>query len=324
MKVKYSIIVPAYNVEKYVERAIRSVLVQKVTDYECIIVNDGSTDGTLEIVETLVGNNEKFRVITQENQGLSGARNTAIKNSSGDYFIFLDADDYLVDDALEIIDRGINIHNDVTIFNFFMFEENSERVQEIKFDGVDKTEDKKKLLEECMYSDEFWFAVWEIVISRSFFEKNQLWFYDGIIHEDELWTFKSLVLSESTICVNEAYYCYRVGRPGALTVEKNIKELQGMTTVVHELMQFAEDIQTSSPDMAEVVGKRCSQLMYKIVRRLYMYEDDTEYMTLEKTVREKISVLKNIKKYNVIFNMCKLLGVNRTSHILKLVYKIKG
>ena len=60
MKIKYSIIVPAYNVEKYVEQALQSVLAQKVTNYECIIVNDGSTDKTLEVVEAMVGNNERF------------------------------------------------------------------------------------------------------------------------------------------------------------------------------------------------------------------------------------------------------------------------
>ena len=324
MKIKYSIIVPAYNVEKYVEQALQSVLAQKVTNYECIIVNDGSTDKTLEVVEAMVGNNERFKIITQENQGLSGARNTAIRNASGEYLVFLDADDYLSNNALEIMERGIETHSDVTLFNFYMFDQGSDVLHEIAFQGKHSIGDKNKILDECMYSNVFWFAVWELVISRDFFIKNELWFCDGIIHEDELWTMKCLALSEKLGCVNEAFYCYRVGRPGALTEATNIKELQGLITVVLELENFEKMLRTSKPDMAEVVSKRCSQLMYKIIRRLYMYEDDTEYIILENTVCKKLNILKNLKKYNVIYNMCKLLGVNRTSHILKLVYKIKG
>ena len=90
-----SLIMPVYNVEKYLEKALRSVKNQTFKDFELIIVNDGSTDGSIDIIEKFCNENENFRLINQENQGPSVARNTGIKESVGEYIGFMDSDDYL-------------------------------------------------------------------------------------------------------------------------------------------------------------------------------------------------------------------------------------
>ena len=95
-KPKFSIIVPVYNTEKYLKRCLDSIKSQSFKDYEVIIVNDGSTDNSSDIISKY-----PYKIINQENLGLSRARNNGVKEASGDYLIFLDSDDYIEKDLLE-------------------------------------------------------------------------------------------------------------------------------------------------------------------------------------------------------------------------------
>lgn len=94
-----SIIIPLYNKEKAIARAIDSVICQTYTDWECVIINDGSTDGSVDVVRTFLSN-EKIRLIHQENGGVSKARNRGVKEAKGEWIFFLDADDYLFSDGI--------------------------------------------------------------------------------------------------------------------------------------------------------------------------------------------------------------------------------
>lgn len=113
--VDLSIIMPAYNVEKYIKEAIDSVLNQKTKyNYELIIVNDGATDNTKKIIQSI--ESDKIKYIEQKNQGLSGARNTGINNAVGKYITFMDSDDLLEDGSIEIMmDALINNKADVVV-----------------------------------------------------------------------------------------------------------------------------------------------------------------------------------------------------------------
>ncbi len=97
-----SIIIPVYNVEKYLRRCLDSVLNQTFTDWEAICVNDGSPDGSAAILSAYAARDARFKVITQENGGLSDARNTGIKHATGEYILYLDSDDFIHPQTLEI------------------------------------------------------------------------------------------------------------------------------------------------------------------------------------------------------------------------------
>ena len=107
-------------------------------------------------------------------------------------------------------------------------------------------------------------------------------------------------------------------------MKQNIKQILDLFIVIQELQKFAKTIETNMPNMAEIVYKRCSQLFYTIIRRFCLYEGNEGIEKFEKVIYENLNIMKKVRKYNVIIVLCKLLGVNRTSHILKLVYKIKG
>lgn len=104
---KISVIVPVYNVEKYLQKCLDSIIGQTYRNLEIILVNDGATDSSKEICERYVLNDSRVQLITQKNQGLSAARNTGFAASSGEYVIFIDSDDYIADTMLEVLKNNI-------------------------------------------------------------------------------------------------------------------------------------------------------------------------------------------------------------------------
>ena len=118
--IKYSIIVPVYNVEKYLGKCLNSLVNQKNDNYEIIIVNDGSTDNSQKIIDVYEKKYPKLiKSFEKENGGLSSARNYGIDNSNGKYLLFVDSDDYVSDNYLEVLDDSVNINNpDILVFNY--------------------------------------------------------------------------------------------------------------------------------------------------------------------------------------------------------------
>ena len=138
---KFSIIMPVYNTEKYVEAAILSVLNQSYTDYELICVNDGSTDGSAHILSAFV-DDPKIKIFKHGcNKGLFSARKTGVQNASGDYILFLDSDDWLESDALKILANELNNSNpDYIEFGYYMISANG-RKNIWRFSKEDKTKE---------------------------------------------------------------------------------------------------------------------------------------------------------------------------------------
>ena len=102
-----SVIVPVYNIEKYIERCVRSICVQTYKNLEILLVDDGSTDGSGEICERLAKEDERIRVFHKENGGSSSARNLGIREAKGEYLGFIDSDDYIEPDMYELLAEGI-------------------------------------------------------------------------------------------------------------------------------------------------------------------------------------------------------------------------
>ena len=101
---KVSVVIPVYNVMPYLERCVQSVVRQTYQNLEIILVDDGSTDGSGKLCDKIAGTDQRIRVIHQKNQGLSGARNTGIRQATGEYVVFLDSDDeWLLSDGLEVL-----------------------------------------------------------------------------------------------------------------------------------------------------------------------------------------------------------------------------
>lgn len=128
--IKVSIIVPAYNVEKYIKRTLDSIINQNFRNFELIVVNDGSTDNTRQIIEEiLLNSNISHNIINKENEGVSIARNTGIKSAKGDYIFFLDGDDYIKEDCIEkLYNTLIKNGCDAAYTNYIKITDNGEEL----------------------------------------------------------------------------------------------------------------------------------------------------------------------------------------------------
>lgn len=179
---KISIIIPAYNTEKYISRCILSILCQTFTDFECIIVDDGSTDETLHICQEYESMDKRIRVITQKNKGASYARENGIKHAKGDYIYFCDSDDYLHFQMLELLYSALlQVGGGIVYCSFQRVYETDidykNPVYDLKFRQITKNEAFKN-----------WHSVEMNVLWNKLFSKElilKLDFPHGIIYEDE-------------------------------------------------------------------------------------------------------------------------------------------
>lgn len=183
-----SIIIPVYNVEKYIEKCIKSILKQTFSQFEIILIDDGSTDGSAEICDKWQRHDPRIRCIHQENAGVSVARNTGFAACTGDYILFVDGDDLLAPDMCECLLKNMRQNNsDVSYCGFYNV-------------FADKTEtlipDKKQLhgneiQYELVTSSSFYTAVWNKLFRRQVLldiEGNFIKFPQGIyVGEDALW-----------------------------------------------------------------------------------------------------------------------------------------
>ena len=115
---RFSIIMPAYNAERFIRLSIQSVIKQSFCDWELLVINDGSRDDTEAIVSELALGDPRIHLYSQQNTGVSGARNYGLDLAQGEYILFADADDEIAEQALEIVDQAITKYScDVVVFN---------------------------------------------------------------------------------------------------------------------------------------------------------------------------------------------------------------
>ena len=174
---KFSIIVPVYNVEKYIKNCLDSIEKQTFKDYEVIIVNDGSTDSSMDVVKDY-----DFKIINQKNKGLSAARNRGVKEASGEYLLFIDSDDYIDKDLLKKINESLKNNPDVVRFQIReVFEDGNKLV-----DYKEKTFSNKNGVEAFRLITSYHFVenAWCYAIRKEYYLNNKFKFAEGMIHED--------------------------------------------------------------------------------------------------------------------------------------------
>lgn len=204
-----SIIVPVYNVEQYLEDCLDSILQQSYQNIEVIVINDGSTDGSRERVIPYLAD-KRINYIEQENKGLSGARNTGLKNATGKYIVFVDSDDYIEKNMLKEIVFLMNTHNlDLVRFNADSFVDGlNETLKEGNYDFSHRLEENKLYKEESLVLNRRTFSssVCLYITTRELINNNQLLFYENVLHEDELFTTQVFLHTKRMMYKNAAYY----------------------------------------------------------------------------------------------------------------------
>lgn len=230
---RLSIIVPVYNVEKYIVKCIESLLVNETDDYEIVIVNDGTKDRSIELVREHF-RDPKIRIVEQENQGLSVARNTGVSVAKGDYLWFVDSDDWVEPNSVDIICEALNGGNIDILYQASIYDYKEGIRHEHKrsyHTGVCRG--AELLLSACPTCAPFY------VVERSFWLAHRFSFYPGILHEDNELMFKVIYKAERIKCLDTPLYYHNL-RPGSITQTFNPKRCYSLCTVMESMFDFLQ------------------------------------------------------------------------------------
>lgn len=258
---RFSIIVPIYNTEKYLDKCIQSILNQTLQDYEVLLIDDCSTDDSLEIA----GNyeSERIRVLRNKtNSGLSATRNVGIRNASGDYLVFLDSDDYIDDFALTELDKLIREKKfpDI-VYTGFIEERGANAVKKYGYASEpNKLYSRYDFLKSELEKRTLYAAACFGVYKRKFIIENNLYFKSGIYHEDELWTPQVVNMAKYIYLADLTYYHY-IRRDDSITKVKD-KTQNGL-----DLMESCYELVSIFSNMEDAYLKK---LMYNHIAMLYM------------------------------------------------------
>lgn len=240
---KVSIIIPVYNVEQYVNECLYSVGIQTIADdIECIIVDDCGQDRSMDIVDEYINGykgNVFFKVLRHDkNSGLSAARNTGIRAAKGEYLYFLDSDDTITPNCIELMFKCAEFHKADLVQSFFSTEY---AYQNVLFnihhpDFIEDAGEVKRTLLNCNVNP---VTAANRLVKTSLFREHELYFREGIIHEDNHWTFfLAKYVSRMAYCKEKTYF-YRV-TSGSIMNEKNIqKEIHSYNV---RLMDYIQNI----------------------------------------------------------------------------------
>lgn len=216
----FSIIMPAYNAEKFIEFSIKSVLAQTVSSWELIIVDDGSYDNTVNICKKYSEKDSRIKIVRCKNSGVSNARNIGISYAIGEYIVFLDSDDSLMESCIEIYQRLIKEScQDIIISNYYTQTRCIKKARKIDAQVISSKEKIEELFEmalrQSQYHGEKWFgnlhSVWGKCFKKSIIKANSLKFDTNLsIGEDLLFFVSYIKYCSGTVLTDEVTYCYRI------------------------------------------------------------------------------------------------------------------
>lgn len=264
--VKISVVVPVYNVEQYIGDCLESLLNQTYSTFEVLFVDDCGNDSSISIIETFLSSHKDFnaRILHHDkNKGLSGARNTGLNAATGDYVYFLDSDDKIPCNALEMLVAPLEIHDvDFVVGNYDVF--GDARMESDLVMGTGLCEDVLRT-----YVEGRWYVMaWNKLCRRSFLLENNLWFKEGYIHEDQIWSFMLACTAKSMFVVSDITYDYRVRASSIMTGMGIRKDAMTYVRVYEALRDYIVSNSLSSNGLVYRIfeGKR-SGILYSLLEK---------------------------------------------------------
>ena len=265
-----SIVVPVYNVENYIERCLASIRDQDYHNIEVIIVDDRGSDNSIPIARRFIEStaDERFRIYTNEvNKGLSGARNSGLREAKGEYVYFLDSDDYITPDCISRLVAPLSSRKyDVVIGNYS--KETTARTVIAPFGcGEGPVEGNEAILRG--YRLGHWYVMaWNKLCNRDFLLYNRLWFEEGLLHEDVLWSFQVFSLARSIYLVDAPTYHYIIRDQSIMTGMSIEKDVRIYLHVFKKINEFVYSrLNGIKPDAYELIEGKKSGILYSLLAK---------------------------------------------------------
>ena len=247
MNRKVSVIIPAYNVEKYIGQCLESVCNQSYGNIQIIVVDDGSTDRTLDIINEYSQRDSRIDIIIKDNGGVSSARNLALKHVSGEYIAFLDGDDTYEREAIEVLVKTIECRNAEWVsFQHARWDEGGKKLSDFEFETGEflfhSDEERFQFIIEKLLSYRIGIEVWNKLFKKDIISKHNIIFSEKChIGEDYAFTLKYLMHAQKIVCIPDKLYRYRVRKNSAMSnsnsLDKSLKERAYMLLDIREYFQ---------------------------------------------------------------------------------------
>ncbi len=323
----FSVIVPVYNVDKYLKECIDSILAQSFTDYELILVNDGSTDKSPEICDEYAKRENRVKVIHKANNGSADTRNVGTAEAKGEYIIYIDSDDFIISSDFlgDIYDKTQKNSADLVLYKFQKYYQKSGLSNcTFSLDFTNETQDIGQTLLNCVRTDSYYGMAWIKAIKRSLITENNIEFEKGIVSgEDMDWYFHILVKAKTIDCIDKSYIAYRQ-REGSVSATNKIKNLSDFICVLekwHSTLQKSELDQTHKNALLGAMAKYYSNLLITYSRVKDRKKKDYKSRMKKLSVLLDYSLSQRPKTVKKVYSVS---GFSGTILMLKILDKIKG
>lgn len=320
-----SIIIPVYNTSAYLVQCLESIVNQSATNYEILLINDGSTDGSGEICDRYSIMYKYIKVYHKKNEGLSLARNYGLNRANGIYVWYLDSDDYLESNCINhLCNKLINFKPDLIMFNYkFIYNNNTERIamnySEIEGTLIPSQKAMELLLKQPGFS---WYA-WSYITKRDIIVKNNLIFKPGILFEDVEASYKYLLSCNKILITNTVVVNYRFRRTDSITKTISIKsELDKITVISKNILTINKS--NINYSLKRALNNNFSLLYYNVLIMFYYLPLEDRYLLYDKLVDYQwVCEYTFSYPYKQIAILIRLTGIRFVSKLLYLRSLVK-
>lgn len=257
---KYSVIIPVYNVEKYIDRCLKSIISQNYDDLEIIVVDNGSTDSSGSICDTYANEHSNISVYHIENHGVGSARNFGLSKARGEFIYFVDSDDYLVGNLFADFADKLVLDLDLAVFSYYnSFEEDLTEKQRteksLPFKGNYDKDGFIKIFKELFLSNML-YTVWNKIYRREFLLENNFSFEQYELGEDTRFNLDVYREVNKIYLSQDSYYVYVTGRKGSAMSSYNPKRLQYQLQELKLVDSLLKDWHIDSSNLDNAVKAR--------------------------------------------------------------------
>lgn len=310
---KISIIIPLFNVEEFIIECLESVARQTYRGtIECIIIDDCGTDNSVKLVEEFIkcyNGHIVFKILHHKyNRGLSAARNTGIEHATGDYLYFLDSDDYISDDCIEVLSNPLKRKwYDIIIGMYECFGDTYDIGQWQLNNNDIELLDEKEIFKHFYVTKDLFVMAWNKLIKTSLFRMHNLSFLEGQLHEDELWTYKLTCYLQSLYYLNRSTYFYRM-RQGSIAFDRTKDARKRCESHYDTLIYSLENRKIEDDEMYNAC-------IFNFVDSFFRYMNTNSYIDFKRYVKfRKLFGYNPFKRY--LKNKISLLDIKHQFHYI--------
>ena len=321
MGVLFSIIVPVFNVEKYIDACIESLLIQPYGNFEIILVDDGSPDNCPEICDQYRMKDHRIKVIHKKNGGLSDARNEGLKIASGEYILFVDSDDMIEKDSLSGVAKAIENNNRPDVVFLEAKKIYPDGTSEPMGDGYDIRRINGKshtdVLKFIETMPKFPGSACTKAIKRTLFNKG-LTFQIGLISEDNEWSIRLFEKAQTYAYCEEPYYLYRQQREGSISHKTSERAINSLIAIIDK-----HSYVNPKSEYEQFCNAVCSYILLVLIYNLGEAEfiDDKTYIKVNSLVW--VFRYSKSRKTRITSLAVRMIGIKATAMLLKIYGKEK-